>query len=73
MKIQFPLFTGLLQFTLLQHYTIDLEAIKKVRLEFIAHLDEMHQKREMSDRVHKRIRREQVERLSATLAQIQEQ
>ncbi|MBP96136.1 hypothetical protein CMK18_09330 [Candidatus Poribacteria bacterium] len=53
--------------------TIDLEAIKKVRLEFIAHLDEMHQKREMSDRVHKRIRREQVERLSATLAQIQEQ
>ena len=53
--------------------TIDLEAIKKVRLEFIARLDEMHQKREMSDRVHKRIRREQVERLSATLAQIQEQ
>ncbi len=52
---------------------MDLETTKKVRLEVIAHLDEMQQKREMSDRVHKRIRREQVERLSATLAQIQEQ
>ncbi len=51
--------------------TNDLESTKSIRLEFIAHLDEMHKKGQVSDRVHKRIRREQVERLSATLAQLQ--
>ena len=51
--------------------TNDLESTKSIRLEFIAHLDEMHKKGQVSDRVHKRIRREQVERLSATLVQLQ--
>jgi len=50
----------------------DLAAVKAIRLEFITRLDEMHQQEQVSARVHNRIRREQVERLEATIAQIQE-
>ena len=50
----------------------DLVAVKAIRLEFITRLDEMHQQEKVSERVYNRVRREQVERLEATMAQMQE-
>jgi len=50
----------------------DLAAVKAIRLEFITRLDEMRQQEKVSERVYNRVRREQVERLAATIAQMQE-
>lgn len=50
----------------------DLAAVKAIRLEFITRLDEMRQQEKVSERVYNRVRREQVERLEATIAQMQE-
>ena len=47
----------------------DLAAVKAIRLEFITWLDEMRQQEKVSERVYNRVRREQVERLEATIAQ----
>ena len=47
----------------------DLENVRVARLEFITHLDDALENRRISARVYKRLRREQTERLSATLAQ----
>ena len=47
----------------------DLAAVKAIRLEFITRLDEMRQQEKVSERVYNRVRREQVERLEATIAQ----
>ena len=47
----------------------DLEDVRVARLEFITHLDDALENRRISARVYKRLRREQTERLSATLAQ----
>ena len=50
----------------------DLAAVKAIRLEFITRLDEMCQQEKVSERVYNRVRREQVECLEATIAQMQE-
>lgn len=47
----------------------ELEDVRVARLEFITHLDDALENRRISERVYKRLRREQTERLSATLAQ----
>ena len=36
----------------------------------ITRLEELHEKREISDRVHERLRKEQVDRLAAVLTRI---
>ena len=45
----------------------DLEHVRVARLEFITHLDDKHEKQEISERVYKRLRREQTERLTTLL------
>ncbi len=48
----------------------DLERTRVARLEIITRLEELYEKREISDRVYKRLRKEQADRLSAVLARI---
>ena len=48
----------------------DLERTRVARLEVITRLEELHEKREISDRVYKRLRKEQADRLAAVLARI---
>ena len=45
----------------------DREHVRVARLEFITHLDDKYEKREISERVYKRLRREQTERLTTLL------
>ena len=45
----------------------DLERARIARLEMITRLEELHEKREISDRVYKRLRKEQADRLAAVL------
>ena len=45
----------------------DHEHVRVARLEFITHLDDKHEKQEISERVYKRLRREQTERLTTLL------
>ncbi|MYC74896.1 carboxypeptidase regulatory-like domain-containing protein [Candidatus Poribacteria bacterium] len=45
----------------------DHEHVRVVRLEFITHLDDKYEKQEISERVYKRLRREQTERLTTLL------
>ena len=47
----------------------DLEHARVARLEFITYLDDKHERQEISERVYKRLRREQAERLTALLEQ----
>lgn len=47
----------------------DLEHVRVARLEFITHLDDKHERQEISERVYKRLRREQTERLTTLLDQ----
>ena len=47
----------------------DLEYVRVARLEFITHLDDKHEKQEISERVYKRLRREQTEHLTTLLEQ----
>ena len=47
----------------------DREHVRVARLEFITHLDDKHEKQEISERVYKRLRREQTERLTTLLNQ----
>lgn len=47
----------------------DLEHVRITRLEFITHLDDKYEKKEISERVYKRLRREQTERLTTLLEQ----
>ena len=47
----------------------DLEHARVARLEFITYLDDKHERQEISERVYKRLRREQTERLTALLEQ----
>ena len=49
---------------------VDLERTRVARLEVITRLEELHEKREISDRVYKRLRKEQADRLAAVLARI---
>ena len=48
----------------------DLERTRVARLEMITRLEELHEKREVSDRVYKRLRKEQADRLAAVLARM---
>ena len=48
----------------------DLERARIARLEMITRLEELYEKREISDRVYKRLRKEQADRLAAVLARI---
>ena len=48
----------------------DLERTRIARLEIITRLEELHEKREISDRVYERLRKEQADRLAAVLARI---
>jgi hypothetical protein len=48
----------------------DLERTRVARLEIIARLEELYEKREISDRVYKRLRKEQADRLGAVLTRI---
>ena len=47
----------------------DIEHVRIARLEFITHLDDKYEKQEISERVYKRLRREQAERLTTLLEQ----
>ena len=47
----------------------DCEHVRIARLEFITYLDAKYEKQEISERVYKRLRREQTERLTTLLAQ----
>ena len=47
----------------------DIEHVRVARLEFITNLDDKYEKREISERVYNRLRREQTERLTTLLAQ----
>ena len=47
----------------------DREQVRFARLEFITHLDDKYEKQEISERVYKRLRREQTERLTTLLEQ----
>ena len=47
----------------------DREHVRVARLEFITHLDNKYEKQEISERVYKRLRREQTERLTTLLEQ----
>ena len=47
----------------------DLEHARVTRLEFITHLDDKYERQEISERVYKRLRREQTERLTTLLEQ----
>ena len=48
----------------------DLERTRVARLEMITRLEELHEKREISDRVYKRLRKEQADRLAAVLTSL---
>ena len=48
----------------------DLERTRVARLEMITRLEELYAKREISDRVYNRLRKEQADRLAAVLARI---
>ena len=48
----------------------DLERTRVARLEVITRLEELYEKREISDRVYNRLRKEQADRLAAVLARI---
>ena len=48
----------------------DLERTRVARLEMITRLEELHEKREVSDRVYKRLRKEQADRLAAVLVRM---
>ena len=48
----------------------DLERTRIARLEMITRLEELHEKREISERVYKRLRKEQTDRLAAVLTRI---
>ena len=48
----------------------DLERTRVARLEVITRLEELHEKREISDRVYQRLRKEQADRLAAVLARM---
>ena len=48
----------------------DLERTRVARLEMITRLEELHEKREISDRVYDRLRKEQADRLAAVLARM---
>ena len=48
----------------------DLERTRVARLEMITRLEELHDKREVSDRVYKRLRKEQADRLAAVLVRM---
>ena len=48
----------------------DIERTRVARLEMITRLEELHEKREISDRVYKRLRKEQTDRLAAVLARL---
>ena len=48
----------------------DLERTRIARLEMITRLEELHEKREVSDRVYKRLRKEQADRLAVVLARM---
>ncbi|RKU14504.1 hypothetical protein C6503_15035 [Candidatus Poribacteria bacterium] len=47
----------------------DREHVRVARLEFITHLDDKYERQEISERVYKRLRREQTERLTTLLEQ----
>ena len=47
----------------------DREHVRIARLEFITHLDDKYERQEISERVYKRLRREQTERLTTLLEQ----
>ena len=47
----------------------DIEHVRIARLEFITYLDDTYEKQEISERVYKRLRREQTERLTTLLEQ----
>ena len=47
----------------------DLEHARVARLEFITHLDDKYERQQISERVYKRLRREQTERLTTLLEQ----
>ena len=47
----------------------DREHVRVARLEFITHLDDKYERQEISERVYKRLRREQTERLTTLLTQ----
>ena len=47
----------------------DREHVRIARLEFITHLDDKYEKQEISERVYKRLRQEQTERLTTLLEQ----
>ena len=49
----------------------DHEHVRVARLEFITHLDDKYEKQEISERVYKRLRREQTERLTTLLEEQQ--
>ena len=48
----------------------DLERTRVARLEMITRLEELHEKHEISDRVYKRLRKEQADRLATVLTRI---
>ncbi len=48
----------------------DLERTRIARLEMITRLEELHEKREISERVYKRLRKEQSDRLAAVLTRL---
>ena len=48
----------------------DIERTRIARLEMITRLEELHEKREISDRVYNRLRKEQADRLAAVLARL---
>lgn len=48
----------------------DLERTRVARLEMITRLEELQEKQEISDRVYKRLRKEQADRLAAVLARL---
>ena len=49
----------------------DYEHVRVARLEFITHLDDKYEKQEISERVYKRLRREQTDRLTTLLEEQQ--
>ncbi len=51
---------------------VDLEHIRIARLECISFLDEMHEKQQVSERVYRRLHREQTEHLAEILEQCQD-
>ena len=48
-----------------------LKTPRLARLELVTYLEEMYEKKEISERVYNRLRKEQADRLAAVLEQIQ--